>query len=256
LLRSGRDANMLLDNRVVLVTGGSRGIGRAIALAAAREGARVAVNYVSRPDSAQEVVAEIQTMGREAMAVMADVAVTSQVESMVSLVVERFGGVDVLVNNAGITRDSLLLRMKEQDWDSVLASNLKSVYNCTKAISRIMIRERRGRIINIASAVALTGNAGQANYCAAKAGIIGFTKAMARELASRSVTVNAVAPGFIETDMTQALTLEQREAILKQVPLGRYGAPQDVANAVVFLASDAASYITGQTIVIDGGLAI
>ena len=247
---------MLLDRRVVLVTGGSRGIGRAIALACAAAGARVAVNYVSRADAAAEVVSLIGQRGGEALAIQADASDLSQVENMTNEVFGRFGSLDVLVNNAGTTRDALLLRMKEQDWDWVVASCLKSVYNCTKCASRLMLRKRYGRIINISSTVGLTGNVGQANYAAAKAGIVGFTKSIARELAPRGITVNAVAPGFIETDMTAVLKEEVRSSIMQRVPLGRFGAPDDVAGVCVFLASDGASYITGQTIVVDGGLAL
>jgi 3-oxoacyl-[acyl-carrier protein] reductase len=247
---------MLLDKKVMLVTGGSRGIGRAIALAGAREGARVAVNYLSREELAQDVVREIESLGGEARAFQADVSDGSQVDSMIAEVLKHFQTIDILVNNAGITRDGLLVRMKADDWDAVLDSNLKSVFNCTKAVSRVMMKQRSGRIISISSAVALIGNAGQANYCAAKAGIIGFTRSIAREIASRGVTVNAVAPGFIETDMTQALSPDQRAAILEKVPLGKVGTPEDVAKSVLFLASDMASYITGQVLVVDGGLAI
>jgi 3-oxoacyl-[acyl-carrier protein] reductase len=247
---------MLLDQRSVLVTGASRGIGRAIALRAAEEGARVAVNYLSRAEAADEVVQMIRQKGADAFAVRADVSDAVQVESMVSEVTAKHGSLDVLVNNAGVTKDALLVRMKPEDWESVINTNLKSVYNCTKVAARVMMRQRSGRIINIASTVGLKGNAGQANYAAAKAGIVGFSKSVARELATRGVTVNVVAPGFIETDMTEVLSAEVKNAILAQVPLARFGQVSDVADAVVFLASDQASYITGQVIVVDGGLAM
>ncbi len=245
---------MLLDGRVLLVTGGAKGIGRAIALRASSEGAKVVVNYLSSEQASGEVISAIQASGGQAFACRADVSDFSQVESMVEEVTSRYGSLDILVNNAGVTRDSLLLRMKETDWDKVVGSNLKSVYNCTKAVSRLMMKQRWGRIINISSTVGLHGNAGQANYAASKAGIIGFTKSIAKELAPRGITVNAVAPGFIETDMTAVLTDEIKRLYLSRIPLGRPGSPDDVAHVVVFLASDSASYITGQTIVVDGGL--
>jgi len=245
---------MLLGGRVLVVTGGAKGIGRAIALRASCEGAKVVVNYLSSEQAAGEVVSAIRAGGGEAFACRADVSDSSQVESMVEEVVGRYGTLDILVNNAGVTRDSLLVRMKETDWDKVVDSNLKSVYNCTKAVSRLMMKQRWGRIINISSTVGLHGNAGQANYAASKAGIIGFTKSIAKELAPRGITVNAVAPGFIETDMTAVLTDEIKKSYMSRIPLGRPGSPDDVAHVVVFLASDSASYITGQTIVVDGGL--
>lgn len=247
---------MLLDQRAVLVTGGSRGIGRACALRAAEEGAKVAVNYASRADAAEEVVSLIKARGGEAFSYKADVSDLAQVESMVLEVVGRFGSLDVLVNNAGITRDALLIRMKPEDWDKVLQTNLTSVYNCTRAAAKVMMKQRRGRIISLASTVGITGNVGQTNYSAAKAGVIGFSKSVAREMAPRGITVNVVAPGFIETDMTAVLSEDIRSKILEQIPLGRFGKGDDVAGIVVFLASDQASYITGQVIVVDGGLAI
>ena len=247
---------MLLDRRVALVTGGSRGIGRAIALALADEGATVVINYLRSPQAAEETAVAIAGKGREALIVQADVAVAADVERLLATIGERFGRLDVLVNNAGITKDNLLLRLKEEDWDQVLDTNLKGVFLCTKAAAKVMVRQREGAIINVASIAGLTGNAGQANYSAAKAGIVGFTKAAARELASRHVTVNAVAPGFINTDMTAGLSEAVRAEWAARVPLGRFGEPEDVANAVVFLASPRARYITGQTIVVDGGLAM
>jgi 3-oxoacyl-[acyl-carrier protein] reductase len=246
---------MLLGGRVALVTGGSRGIGRAVALRAACAGAKVVVNYLSSEDAAAQVVSVIKSGGGEAFAHRADVSDLGQVESMVEEVVKRYGALDILVNNAGVTRDALLVRMKEADWDKVVGSNLKGVYNCTKTVCRHMMRQRWGRIVNLSSTVGLHGNAGQANYAASKAGIIGFTRSVAKELAPRGITVNAIAPGFIETDMTAALGEEVKASYLSKIPLGRFGSADDVAHLVVFLASEGASYITGQTIAIDGGLA-
>lgn len=241
-----------LQDQVALVTGASRGIGRAIALALATEGAKVVVNYASSATAADELVAEIAGMGGEAIALKADVSQPDQVDALVAAVMEKWGRVDVLVNNAGITRDTLLLRMKPDDWQAVIDLNLTGVFLCTRAISKIMLKQRSGRMINISSVVGEMGNAGQANYSAAKAGVIGFTKAVAKEVASRGITVNAVAPGFIATDMTHGLNADD---ILKMIPLARYGQPEDVAGVVRFLAADpAAAYITGQTINVDGGM--
>ena len=245
---------MLLENRAALVTGASRGIGRAIALALARQGARVAVNYTRQAEAARRVVEEIEALGGEAFPVQADVRDAAAVDTMVEKVGNRYGRLDILVNNAGIIRDGLLVRMKEEDWQEVLDTNLKGVFYCTRAAARLMIRQRRGRIINLASVVGLMGNAGQANYASAKAGIIGFTRAVARELAPRGITVNAVAPGFIETDMTAGLSPRAKERLLEAIPMGRLGRPEEVAGVVVFLASEAANYITGQTIAVDGGM--
>ncbi|MBD1910180.1 MULTISPECIES: 3-oxoacyl-[acyl-carrier-protein] reductase [unclassified Leptolyngbya] len=241
-----------LQDQVALVTGASRGIGRAIALALATEGAKVVVNYASSATAADELVAEIAGMGGEAIALKADVSKADQVDALVAAVMEKWGRVDILVNNAGITRDTLLLRMKPDDWQAVIDLNLTGVFLCTRAISKIMLKQRSGRIINISSVVGEMGNAGQANYSAAKAGVIGFTKAVAKEVASRGITVNAVAPGFIATDMTHGLNGDD---ILKMIPLSRFGQPEDVAGVVRFLAADAAAaYITGQTINVDGGM--
>lgn len=245
---------MLLENRAALVTGASRGIGRAIALALARQGARVAVNYTRQAEAARRVVEEIEALGGEAFPVQADVRDAAAVDTMVEKVGNRYGRLDILVNNAGIIRDGLLVRMKEEDWQEVLDTNLKGVFYCTRAAARLMIRQHRGRIINLASVVGLMGNAGQANYASAKAGIIGFTRAVARELAPRGITVNAVAPGFIETDMTAGLSPRAKERLLEAIPMGRLGRPEEVAGVVVFLASEAANYITGQTIAVDGGM--
>lgn len=245
---------MKLEGMSALVTGASRGIGREIAIELARQGANVAVNYAGNEAKAAETVEEIQKMGRNAFAVKADVSNADEVAEMVKKAIAEFGRLDILVNNAGITRDNLLMRMKEDEWDAVISTNLKGVFLCTKAVTRQMMKQRKGRIINIASIVGVSGNAGQANYVAAKAGVIGFTKTAARELASRGITVNAVAPGFIMTDMTDQLSEEIKEGILKQIPLARFGEPKDVAKMVAFLASDDAGYITGQTIHIDGGM--
>ncbi len=245
---------MMLKERVAIVTGASRGLGRAIALGLGSAGAKVVVNYAGSTAKAEDVVAEITAAGGQAIAVQADVSLQSDVARLVEHTVQTFGRVDILVNNAGITRDNLILRMKEDDWDTVLNTNLKAMFLTTKAVSKLMLKQRGGKIINLTSVVGLTGNAGQANYAAAKAGVIGFTKSMAKELGSRSITVNAVAPGFMQTDMTVSLGEEVRSAMLASIPLGRPGLPQDVAEVVVFLASDGANYITGQTINVDGGM--
>lgn len=242
-----------LQGQVAIVTGASRGIGRATAMALATEGATVVVNYASSSQAADAVVAEISGMGGQALALQADVAQAEQVEAMFSTVMEKYGRVDVLVNNAGIARDTLLLRMKLEDWQAVIDLNLTGVFLCTRAASKIMLKQRSGRIVNITSVVGEMGNPGQANYSAAKAGVIGFTKTVAKELASRGITVNAVAPGFIATDMTADLKVG--EEILKLIPLGRYGQPEEVAGLVQFLAADAAAaYMTGQVLNIDGGM--
>lgn len=241
-----------LRDQVAIVTGASRGIGRAIALALASEGAKVVVNYARSSTAAEEIVAEITNAGGEAMALQADVSQADQVENLISETQKKWGRIDVLVNNAGITRDTLLLRMKPEDWQAVIDLNLTGVFLCTRAVSKLMLKQRAGRIINIASVAGQMGNPGQANYSAAKAGVIGFTKTIAKEFASRGITVNAVAPGFITTDMTHDLKSEE---ILKFIPLGRYGQPEEVAGLVRFLAADAAAaYITGQVINVDGGM--
>lgn len=245
---------MKLKGEVALVTGASRGIGKAIALELSRQGAKVAVNFMGNKEKAEEVVEAIIAAGGEAVAVKADVASTQDVTEMVKLVEEKLGQITVLVNNAGITRDNLLIRLKEEDWDSVLDTNLKGVFNCTKSVIRGMMKQKKGKIINITSVVGLSGNAGQSNYAAAKSGVIGFTKSMALELASRGVQVNGVAPGFIDTDMTDKLSGEIKEQILSRIPLQKLGKPEDVAGVVSFLASSQADYITGQIICVDGGM--
>lgn len=245
---------MMLANRVAVVTGASGGLGRAIALALAKEGARVIVHYGRGAAAADEVVTAITSGGGEAVACGADVSDPDAADRLIKAALDAYGHIDILVNNAGITRDSLLMRMKPEDFDAVIATNLKGVFNCTRAVTRPMLKQRSGRIISIGSVAGIIGNAGQANYSAAKAGLIGFTKAVARELGSRSITANVVAPGPIATGMLDALSDEQRQAFLGQIPLGRLGAPEDVAATVVFLASDGAKYITGQTLAVDGGL--
>ncbi|MEW6771482.1 MAG: 3-oxoacyl-[acyl-carrier-protein] reductase [Bacillota bacterium] len=247
---------MNLNDRIAVITGASRGIGRAVAEALARAGAGVVLNYASRAEDALAVAAGIRDCGGRAEVFQADVSRPDQAAALVDFAVSAFGRLDILVNNAGITRDSLLLRMKDEDWDAVIGVNLKGAFNCARAAARIMMKARWGRIINISSIVGLVGNAGQANYAAAKAGLVGFTKAVARELGSRNVTVNAVAPGYIRTEMTAGLPEAVKKQLQERIVLGRLGEPEEVANLVVFLASDLAGYITGQVIVIDGGMAL
>lgn len=245
---------MSLEGKVALVTGASRGIGKEIALELARKGANVVVNYAGSESRAQETVEEIKELGRESFAIQANVKDANDVQRMIDETIARFGALHILVNNAGITRDNLMLRMKEEDWDEVLDTNLKGVFLATKLVSRQMMKQRWGRIINISSVVGFSGNAGQANYSAAKAGIIGLTKSSARELASRNITVNAIAPGYIVTDMTDQLADSIKEELLKQIPLGRLGEPKDIAKMTAFLAGDDSSYITGQTFHVNGGM--
>ncbi|OAQ21659.1 3-oxoacyl-[acyl-carrier-protein] reductase [Thermosulfurimonas dismutans] len=244
----------LLKDKVALVTGASRGIGRAVAVELARAGADVAVNYAVSEEAAKEVAREIESLGRRAFLVKFDVADPSAVAEGVKAVEEAFGRIDILVNNAGITRDGLLVRMKDEDWERVLSVNLKGAFLVTKAVLPGMMKRRDGRIINISSVVAFSGNPGQTNYAASKAGLVGFSRSLALEVARRGITVNVVAPGYIETDMTAALPEKAREALLSQVPMGRAGTPEEVAHAVVFLASDKASYITGTVLHVNGGL--
>ena len=243
---------MDLKDKVAIVTGSARGIGQAIALKLAESGADIVVSDIA---GAGTVAEEIKAMGRRSLAVTADVSSKEDVAALVDKAVSALGRVDILVNNAGITRDQLLLRMSDEDWDSVLSVDLKSAFLCTRAVLRHMVKQRWGRIINISSIVGIVGNAGQANYASAKAGIIGFTRAVAKEVASRGITANAIAPGFIDTEMTHRLPEQQREEAKKQIPLGYLGTPQDVAAAVAFLASEEARYITGQVLNVDGGLA-
>lgn len=245
---------MLLGGKIALVTGASRGLGRAIAIKLAQAGATVVINYAGNIKAAQEVERMITEAGGKAMLVQADVADAQSVENMIKEITATYGNIDILINNAGITRDNLLMRMKENDWDDVMNTNLKGIYLCTKAVSKMMMKKRAGRIVNMTSVIGLTGNAGQANYAAAKAGVIGFSKSMAKELASRGITVNSVAPGFIDTDMTAVLPERVKEESIAKIPLSRLGDPEDVANAVMFFVSDAAAYITGQTLNVDGGM--
>ena len=243
-----------LNGKTAIVTGASRGIGAEIAKYLAKEGARIAVNYSGSQARAEEVVNEIIANGGEAFAIQASVSDSESVSAMISETMSRFGSIDILVNNAGITRDNLLMRMKENEWDDVINTNLKGVFLCTKAVSRQMMKQRAGRIINISSVVGVSGNAGQANYVAAKAGVIGLTKTTAKELASRNINVNAIAPGFITTEMTDELSEEVKNQMLTQIPLAKLGSPEDVAKAVVFLASEDSNYITGQTLHVNGGM--
>jgi 3-oxoacyl-[acyl-carrier protein] reductase len=251
-----QSASLLLDGRIATVTGGSRGIGRAIALELASRGAAVIVNYVNNSRAAEEVVDEIIKGGGKAQAFQSDVANFQQASDLIKFTIDTFGGLDILVNNAGITRDTLIMLMSEQDWDDVIATNLKGTFNCSKAAVRHMMRKRFGRIINITSVAGQMGNAGQTNYTASKAGQIGFTKALAREIASRNITVNGIAAGFIETDIWEGVPDEARELVMSLIPLGRKGEAEEIAYTVAFLASEQASYITGQIIGVDGGMAM
>ncbi len=246
--------DFMLKGKVAVVTGGGRGIGRAIALKLAENGADIVINYNSSPEYAEAVKNEIEELGVRAVAVKADVGKAAEVEELINTAVDLLGGVDILVNNAGITRDGLLLRMSEADWDAVMDTNLKGAFNCIKAVSRVMMKKRSGSIINITSVVGVMGNAGQANYAASKAGMIGLTKTVAKEFSARNIRCNAVAPGFIKSDMTETLPDEVKNRYFEAIPLSKFGNTEDVAKAVLFLASDMSSYITGQTINVDGGL--
>ena len=245
---------MKLSEKVALVTGASRGIGRAIALKLAAEGAKVAINFAGNLAKAEEVKAKIESNGGEALLVQGDISDFEKVNDIIKNVVDTWGKIDILVNNAGITRDNLLLKMSEKDFDDVVATNLKGVFNCTKAVTRLMMKQHSGKIVNMSSVVGITGNAGQANYSAAKAGIIGFTKSAAKEFAPRGINVNAVAPGFIETDMTDAIPEKIQTDLIGKIPMGRIGDPEDIANVVLFLVSEDSAYITGQVVCVDGGM--
>ncbi len=243
-----------LEGKIALVTGGSRGIGKAIAKRLASEGATVVINYTQNDTAAKETAKEIEDAGGQASISKFDVSDFDAVHEAVDKIIENYGGLHILINNAGITRDTLLMRMKEEDWDNVMSVNLKGMFNCTKAVTRNMLKQREGRIINLTSVVGEMGNAGQTNYAASKAGIIGFTKACAREMAPRGITVNAVSPGFIQTDITDELTEELKQDYISRIPMNRFGTTDDVAGAVAFLTSDEASYITGEVFRINGGI--
>lgn len=246
----------MLDGKVAIVTGASRGIGRQIAVTLAKEGAAVIVNYNGSAAKAEEVVTEIIEAGGQAEAVQCNVSEYAKAEELMKYVIDKYKKIDILVNNAGITKDNLLMKMSEEEFDAVISTNLKGAFNCVKHVSRQMLKQRGGRIINISSVSGVIGNAGQANYCASKAGMIGLTKSVARELGSRGITVNAIAPGFIDTEMTAVLPEDVKKTMGDQIPLKRFGKTEDVAEAVVFLASDKAGYITGQVLCIDGGMAM
>ena len=247
-------AELTLENKVAIVTGGSRGIGRAIALEFARRGAAVVVNYNKSPEAADAVVKHLKDAGGKAAAFQADVAITEQAQNLVKFAIDTFGDLHILVNNAGITKDTVIMMMSEADWDAVIDTNLKSTFNCSKAAVKHMMRKRYGRIISISSVAGQMGNGGQVNYSASKAGQIGFTKALAREVAARNITVNAIAPGFVDTEILNSVPPETLEAALKFVPLGRKGQPEEIAYAAAFLASDQSAYITGQVLGVDGGM--
>ncbi|WP_339063391.1 3-oxoacyl-[acyl-carrier-protein] reductase [Tepidibacillus marianensis] len=244
----------MLSGKIAIVTGGSKGIGKAIALTLAEAGIDIVLNYKQSHQAAEEVASQISSLGQKCLLVQADVSKSEDIDTLVKTTLDHFEKIDILVNNAGITKDNLIIRMKEEDWDQVINTNLKSVFLTSKAVSRTMMKQRYGRIVNITSVVGILGNAGQANYVAAKAGVIGLTKTLAREFASRNITVNAIAPGYIETDMTSNLSSDMREGLLAQIPLARLGKPEDIAKVVKFLVSENADYMTGQIIHVDGGM--
>lgn len=243
-----------LKNKIAVITGGSRGIGKEIAKKLAYNGANIVINYTSKEEEALKTKEDIENLGAKCIVIKCDVSKSEEVNEMINKTIKEFGRVDILVNNAGITKDNLIMKMKEEDFDKVIDINLKGVFNCTKAVTRPMMKNKYGKIINISSVVGIIGNAGQGNYCASKAGVIGFTKSTARELASRNININVVAPGFIDTDMTKILSDDIKNSMLSTIPKKEFGKPEDVANAVVFLASDMSSYITGQVINVDGGM--
>ena len=247
---------MNFAGKTAVVTGGSRGLGRAICLELARGGANVVLCYAGNEAAANETVAACESLGAKAVAIRCDVSKEDEVKALMDAALKTFGRIDILVNNAGITRDGLLMMMKPEDFDAVIAANLKGAFLCMKAVARQMVRQRYGRIVNLSSVVGLRGNAGQVNYAASKAGVIGMTKSLAKELAGRNITVNAVAPGFIDTDMTAVLSEQAKEAMLATIPMAKLGQPEDVAHAVAFFASDEAAYITGQVLCVDGGMAV
>lgn len=244
---------MLLKDKIAIITGGARGIGKEIALRFAREGANIVICDID-PEELEKAKVEIEKFTQSLSTYRVDVSNFSEVEKMVENIVENYKRIDILINNAGITRDNLILRMEEEDWDKVMAVNLKGVFNCTKAVAKVMLKQREGKIVNISSIIGIMGNVGQANYAASKAGIIGLTKSVAKELASRGIRVNAIAPGFIQTEMTDRLPQGIKEEMLKRIPMGRFGTPQDIAEVALFLVSDSSGYITGQVIVVDGGM--
>ena len=246
----------MLKDKCAVITGASRGIGKAIAIKFAKEGANIVINYRNNEEEALKVKEELDALGSKTLVVKADVSELKEAEHLIKEAKKEFGKVDILVNNAGITKDNLLIRMKEENFDSVIKVNLKGAFNCLKAVTPIMLKQRSGKIVNMSSVVGVVGNPGQVNYCASKAGLIGMTKSLAREIGSRGITVNAIAPGFIDTDMTRVLNEDQKKNILSQVPLNRFGSVEDIANTAVFLASDNSNYITGQVIHVDGGMAM